>query len=60
MKRVVIVNTAYDGRPKHHFRAAQDARNRASTVNSAVQRDTAAIFVPVWFDRDENVCVASI
>ena len=38
VKRLVFVNTAFDGRPDYHFRAARDARNLAATVNTDVQR----------------------
>ena len=50
VKRLVIVNTAYDGRPDYHFRAARDARNLAAAVNADVQRASAPVFVPVWVD----------
>ena len=55
VKRAVIVNTAFDGLPDYHFMAARDARNRATTINSAVQRETAAIFVPLWVDVRNDV-----
>ena len=50
VKRLVVVNTAFDGRPDYHFRAARDARNIAAGVNAEVQRASAAVFVPVWVD----------
>ena len=55
VQRAVIVNTAFDGLPEYHFEAARDARNLATAVNSAVQRETAAIFVPLWFDIQNRV-----
>ena len=53
--RLVVVNTAFDGHPDYHFEAAQYARERAAAANADVQRTTAAIFVPVWFDEGKNV-----
>ncbi|KAH9930400.1 uncharacterized protein BXZ73DRAFT_77854 [Epithele typhae] len=53
--RALLINTAFDGRPDIHFRAARDARNLATLNNSAVQRETAAILVPLWFDPGDNV-----
>ena len=55
VKRLVIANTAFDGLPDVHFRAARDARNRATQINPDVQRESAAIFVPLWFDINSNV-----